>query len=115
MRARALWFLSGAAAGVAGTKFAKRKVAAMTNKLRPTNVAHSAGQAAQRTGHRVVDAVREGVVSARRKERELIAQREGRLVRLADQLDDGDELYVDGEAVDTGRVIVMRQRSNRSG
>jgi len=31
-------------------------------------------------------------------------------VRLTDHLTEGDELLVDGEAVESGRVIVMRQR-----
>jgi hypothetical protein len=31
-------------------------------------------------------------------------------VRLGDHLTEGDQLLVDGEAVESGRVIVMRQR-----
>ena len=107
---RAAWFVSGIAAGVAGTGYAKRKVSAAANKLRPSNVAHSATDAMGRGVHRVTDAVKEGVSAARRRERELKAERDGMLVRLSDHLTEGDELLVDGEAVESGRVIVMRQR-----
>ena len=107
---RTVWFVSGAVAGAAGTGYAKRKVAAAANKLRPSNVAHTATGALGRGVHRVTDAVKEGVSAARRRERELKAEREGRLVRMGDHLTEGDQLLVDGEAVESGRVIVMRQR-----
>lgn len=107
---RAVWFVSGIAAGAAGTSYAKRKVTAAANKLRPSNVAHSATDAMGRGVHRVADAVKEGVTAGRRRERELKAERDGMVVRLSDHLTEGDELLVDGEAVESGRVIVMRQR-----
>lgn len=108
---RAAWFAGGVAAGVMGAGYAKRKVVATANKLKPANVARSASDAVGRGFHRVTDAVREGVTAARRRERELKAERDGRLVRLTDHLSEGDELLVDGEAVESGRVIVMRQRN----
>ena len=52
--------------------------------------------------------MREGVTAGRRREHELRAERDGRLVRLSDYLDDGDQVVVDGEPIDSGRVIVMR-------
>lgn len=107
---RVAWFVSGVAAGAAGTGYAKRKVSAAANKLRPSNVASSATEAVSRGVHRVTDAVKEGVSAARRRERELKAERDGLLVRLSDHLTEGDELLVDGEAIESGRVIVMRQR-----
>ena len=107
---RTVWFVSGVAAGAAGTGYAKRKVAAAANKLRPSNVASTATGAVSRGVHRVADAVKEGVSAARRRERELKAERDGLLVRLSDHLTEGDQLLVDGEAVESGRVIVMRQR-----
>jgi hypothetical protein len=107
---RTVWFVGGVAAGAAGTSYAKRKVAAAANKLRPSNVAHSATGAVSRSVHRITDAVKEGVSAARRRERELRAERDGLVVRLCDQLTEGDQLLVDGEAVESGRVIVMRQR-----
>jgi len=98
---RAAWFVGGVAAGVTGAAYTKRKVTAAANKLKPSNVAHSATGAVNRGVHRVTDAV---------KEREMKAERDGLLVRLSDHLTEGDELLVDGEAVESGRVIVMRQR-----
>ena len=47
------------------------------------------------------------------RERELIAERDGRLVRLGDHLQPGDELLVDGEPVESGRVILMRRPRSR--
>jgi hypothetical protein len=113
MKTRLIWFVGGAAVGAAGAGAAKRKVAETAERLRPRNVAHATGGAVRRSGRRVVDAVRDGVVTARRRERVMIAEREGRLVRLAEHLEEGDELYVDGQAVETARVIVMRRRDGR--
>lgn len=110
MMRRAAWFVGGIAAGVTGAGYTKRKVAAAVGKLKPSNVAHSASTAVGRGVHRVTDAVKEGVGAARRRERELKAERDGMLIRLSDHLTEGDELLVDGEAVESGRVIVMRQR-----
>jgi hypothetical protein len=107
---RAVWFVGGVATGVAGVRYTKRKVTAAAEKLKPANVAQSASDAMSRGVHRVADAVKEGVVEGRRRERELKAERDGRLVRLSDHLSDGDELLVDGDTVESGRVIVMRQR-----
>jgi hypothetical protein len=107
---RVTWFVTGAAAGATGAVYAKRKVVAVVESMRPANLAGSAGSAARRARHRVSEAVREGVTAGRRREHELRAERDGRLVRLSDYLDDGDEVVVDGEPIDSGRVIVMRQR-----
>lgn len=106
---RVVWFASGVAAGVAGAGYAKRKVASAANRLRPSNVARSATGAARRGSRRAADAVREGVAAARRRENELRAERDGRLVRLRDHLGDGEEVLVDGETVEPGRVILMRK------
>lgn len=106
---RTVWFLGGVAAGVSGSRYARRKVNETVDRLRPANLVDSAGRAANGLGGRVVDAVKEGVSAGRRHERELRAQRDGRLVRLADHLHDDDELLIDGEIVDSGRVIVMRR------
>ena len=100
---RAVWFVGGVAAGATGTGYVKRKISAAANKLKPTNVAHSAASALGRGLHRVTDAAKEGVTAARRRERELTAERDGLLVRLSDHLGDGDELLVDGELVESGR------------
>ena len=110
---RVVWFVGGVATGAAGAGYTKRKVAAAANRMRPTNVAHSATAALRRGSRRVVGAVHEGVTAARRRENELRAERDGRLVRLHDALDDGDEVLVDGEIVEPGRVILLR-RPDRS-
>jgi hypothetical protein len=47
---------------------------------------------------------------ASQHEDELRAKREGRLESLEDHVEPGDKVFVDGQAVDSGRVIVMRQR-----
>ena len=107
---RVVWFAGGVAAGATGAGYAKRKIVATANRLKPTNIARTASRAVGRGYHRVTDAVSEGVTAARRRERELKAERDGRLVRLTDHLTEGDELLVDGETVESGRVIVMRRR-----
>jgi hypothetical protein len=85
-------------------------VAAVASKVRPSYVAGSATAAVRGATQRVAGAVREGIDSARRRERVLRAERDGRLVRLSDYLGEGDEVVVDGEPVDSARVIVLRQR-----
>ncbi len=107
---RAVWFVGGVATGVAGAGYAKRKVTVAARRLAPSNVARGATGSVKRTGRRVADAVREGRHAARVRERELIAERDGRLVHLGDHLQPGDELLVDGEPVESGRVILMRRR-----
>lgn len=106
---RAVWFVGGVAAGAAGAGYAKRKVTVAARKLAPNNVARSAVGTVRRSSHRVADAVREGRASARLRERELRAERDGRLVRIGDHLHPDDEVLVDGEPVESGRVILMRR------
>lgn len=107
---RLTWFVGGIAAGAAGTSYVKRKVVAAADRVRPRNLATSAGGAARRAGGRVRDAVGEGVSAARRRERELRAERDGDLVRLGDYLEPDDQLLIDGETVEPARVIVLRRR-----
>jgi hypothetical protein len=106
---RAVWFVGGVVAGVAGTGYAKRKVTTTARKLAPANVARGAADTVKRSGRRVADAVREGRNAAQVRERELRAERDGRLVRIGDHLRPGDELLVDGQPVESGRVILMRR------
>lgn len=106
---RTIWFVSGVATGAVGVGYAKRKVSAAAHRLAPANVARGAAHNARRSGRRVVDAVREGRDAARIRERELRAEREGRIVRLDDHLQPGDEVLVDGTPVASARVILMRQ------
>jgi hypothetical protein len=106
---RAVWFCGGVVTGAAGVGYAKRKVAAAADRMRPANVANAASAAIRRRGQRVVGAVQGGVSSALRRENEVRAEREGRLVRLHDHLDEGDQVLVDGEVVEPARVILMRR------
>ncbi|HAP78553.1 MAG TPA: hypothetical protein DCR14_21030 [Acidimicrobiaceae bacterium] len=106
---RLTWFVGGAIAGVAGTNVAKRKVKAAAAELAPVNVA-------RKTRDRVKDAVAEGRRAMKAKEAELRARRDGRADSLADALDEGDEVFVDGRPVEPGQVIVLRQvRDNAQG
>lgn len=106
---RVVWFVGGVATGAAGVGYAKRKALAAADRMRPSNVAHTATTALRRGGRRVTGAVHEGFTAARRREDELRAERDGRLVHLHDHLADGDEVLVDGEIVEPGRVILMRR------
>lgn len=106
---RVVWFVGGVATGAAGVGYAKRKITRAAHALAPANVARGAAGSVRRTGTRVADAVREGRRAAQLRERELRAERDGRLVRLGDHLHPGDEVLVDGEPVESGRVILMRR------
>jgi hypothetical protein len=103
---RLTWFVSGAVAGVAGAGIAKRKVKQAASQLAPKNVA-------QGITTRVRESVVEGRMAMRAKEAELRARLDGRAVRLADDLDDGDEVLVDGVPVEPGQVIVLKQVRDR--
>lgn len=110
MMRRVMWFAGGVAAGAAGAGVAKRKMSAAARRLAPVNVAKGAVDGARRNGRRVADALREGRQAAGVREREMRAERDGRLVRLGDHLDPDDEVLVDGTPVESGRVILMRRR-----
>jgi hypothetical protein len=103
---RLTWFVGGAVAGVAGAGVAKRKVKKAATQLSPKHVAQSV------TG-RVRDAVAEGRQAMRAREAELRARVSGRATTLADELDDGDEVLVDGRPVKPGQVIVLKQVRDR--
>lgn len=107
---RTVWFVSGVAAGVAGAGYTKRKVTSAAQRLAPSNVAREATERARRTGRRVVEAAREGRQAAQVRERELRAQRDGRVVRFSDHLQPGDEVLVDGTPVESARVLLMRPK-----
>jgi hypothetical protein len=99
---RLVWFVGGAVAGLAGAGFAKRKMREVATELAPAHVAKKAGE-------RVRDAISEGRRAARLREAELKAALDGRGSTLADELDDGDTVLVDGHPVEPGQVIVLRQ------
>jgi hypothetical protein len=104
---RLTWFVSGAVAGMAGAGLAKRKVKQAATRLTPRTLAHS-------LSGRVRDALAEGRLAMRAKESELHARYDGRVSTLADDLEEGDEVLVDGRPVEPGQVIVLKQLRDRS-
>ena len=107
---RVTWFAGGVAAGAVGANYARRKLRATAAQITPAHVARTVADRARDAGRDLVDAVREGRHVARQHEDELRAKREGRLESLTDHVDPGDRVYVDGVPVESGRVILMRQR-----
>jgi hypothetical protein len=107
---RLTWFVGGVAAGATGASYAKKKVKEKAAQVSPTGVARSAAQRAKQTAGHVVDAVREGREAMSQHEDELKAKRDGRLVTLAEHVAPGDQVFVDGVEVESGRVIVMRPK-----
>lgn len=107
---RLTWFAGGVAAGAAGASYAKKKVKEKAAQVSPAGVARSAAQRAKQTASHVVDAVREGREVMNQHEDELKAKRDGRLVTLAEHVAPGDQVFVDGVEVESGRVIVMRPK-----
>jgi hypothetical protein len=104
---RMTWFVGGAVAGIAGAGAAKRKMKRAATHLAPKSVVHGLSD-------RVHDAFAEGRRAMRAREAELRARLDGRASNLADDLDDGDEVLVDGRVVEPGQVIVLKQVRDRS-
>lgn len=109
---RFVWFVIGAFTGaltmvVTGRKV-KRRVEKVSN-LTPVKVVRDATSSVRNTVNDVSDAVREGRDAMRTKENELRARVEGRASRLDDELHEDDTVLVDGEPVEPGRVVVLRQ------
>lgn len=107
---RITWFVTGVAAGATGASYATKKIKHKAAQITPANVAKGAAGRARQGGRKVVDAVREGRAAMHAREDELKARRDARVETLDDHLDPGDRLLVDGQPVDTGRVIVLKQR-----
>ncbi len=110
MMKRVTWFAGGVVAGVATAGYAKKKVKETAAQISPAQAARSAAESVRAKSREVVDAVREGRQVMRTTEDELHARREGRLVSLDEHVAPGDQVYVDGVPVESGRVIVMRER-----
>lgn len=110
MMKRLTWFVGGVAAGATGANYAKKKVKEKAAQMSPTSVARSAANAARQTVGHVADAVREGRHAMRQHEDELKARRDGRLTSLDEHVAPTDQVFVDGVPVESGRVIVMRQK-----
>jgi hypothetical protein len=114
---RLTWFAGGVAAGAAGAGYAKRKVRRTVQRrvvdtasqLSPVHVARGAVDRAKRRSRDVADAVREGRTAMHHREDELKARRDGRVDTLDAHVGPEDQLLVDGQPVETGRVIVLRR------
>ena len=111
MMKRVTWFAGGIAAGIAGAGYAKKKVKEAASNVAPAHVAKAAVSKARAKTRDIADAVREGRAVMSQHEEELRAKNEGRLESLEDHVEPGDKVFVDGQPVDSARVIVMRQRS----
>src|SRR5690606_15784219 len=107
------WFVAGVAAGAAGAGYATRKVKSTAAQLAPTNVAKVAVGRARRQGRQLIDAINEGRAAMRIREDELKARRDARIATLDEHLEPGDQLLVDGQPVDSARVIVLKQQQPR--
>jgi len=111
---RIIWFISGAVAGVGGVLFAGKKVRRTVTGLGPVKVINRAAQSTRSRFSSISDAFSVGKEAMHDKENELKARRDGRIDSLSnhshlDPLQPGDEVLVDGERVEPGRVIVLRQ------
>jgi len=107
MMKRVTWFVGGAVAGAAGVTVAKRKVKQAANQLTPKRIVNGLSS-------RVHDAYIEGLRAMRTREIELRGRMDGTATSLADDLDEGDAVLVDGLPVEPGQVIVLKQVRDRS-
>ncbi|MGA9277660.1 hypothetical protein [Ilumatobacter sp.] len=107
---RVTWFVGGVAAGAAGASYAKKKVKEKAAQVSPAGVARSAASRTKQSALHVVGALREGREAMTQHEDELKARRDGRLVELSEHVSPGDQVFVDGVEVESGRVIVMRPK-----
>ena len=114
MMKRVTWFAGGVAVGVASAGYAKRKVKETAAQVAPAQIARSAADSVRSRSREVVDALREGREVMRHTEDELRARREGRVTSLDEHVGPRDQVYVDGVPVESGRVIVMRQKDRRA-
>jgi len=111
---RIVWFFSGAIAGIGGVLFAGKKVRRTVTSLGPVKVINRAANSTRSRFTSFTDAWTTGKEAMHDKENELKARRDGRVETLAshshlDPMQPGDEVIVDGERVEPGRVIVLRQ------
>jgi hypothetical protein len=114
MMKRVTWFAGGVVAGLASAGYAKKKVKATASQVAPAHIARSAAITVRSKTGDVVDAIREGRQVMKHTEDELRARREGRLTSLDEHVAPGDQVFVDGVPVESGRVIVMRRKEHRA-
>lgn len=82
MITRATWFVAGAAAGVVGATYTRRKVKAVAEQMAPANVAKSVAVRARSRGQDLVEAVKEGRLAMRAKEDQLRAGRDAEALAI---------------------------------
>lgn len=111
---RATWFAGGVVAGLASAGYAKKKVKQTAAQMAPAQIARSAAFTVRSKTRDVADAVREGRQVMKHTEDELRARREGRLTSLDEHVEPGDQVFVDGVPVESGRVIVMHRKERRA-
>ena len=109
---RIVWFVTGLLTGIVGMVVTGRKVRRRVDRvanLAPVKVVRDATQTVRQSVADVGDAVRDGRDAMRAKENELRARLDGRVSRLDEELEPDDAVLVDGEPVEPGRVVVLRQ------
>ncbi len=104
------WFVAGAAAGAGAMRMARRRVRSAVRQLSPRNVAGRVEQRVRSKVDEVGDAIREGRAAKANRERQLRAVVDNRVDPMTDHVGPGDTVLVDGEPIDAGRVIVLRDR-----
>lgn len=108
------WFVAGVTAGAGAMRMARRRVRSAARQLSPRHVRDRVQQRVRAKVDEVGDAIREGRVAKATREWQLRAVVDHRAESLADHVGPGDTLLVDGEPVDAGRVIVLRDRADSS-
>jgi hypothetical protein len=107
---RVSWFMAGAAAGVAGSEYARQKAKRAADRYKPAAVVRATALQLRVRSRDLVEALREGRHAMREKEAELIARRDGHVVNASDL---GARVIV----LDTGSVSTHpagpRRRSRR--
>lgn len=101
---RLSWFLGGAVAGVVGAGVTRKKVRTVAAELSPSNLARKATERAR-------EALLDGKQALKVKQVELRARltgSAGHAGTLADELEEGATVLVEGRPVEPGKVIVLR-------
>jgi hypothetical protein len=77
MMKRVTWFVAGAAAGVAGSEYARHKAKRAVDRYKPAAVVRATAEQLRVRSRDLVEALREGRHAMREKEAELLARRDG--------------------------------------
>ncbi len=108
---RFVWFVGGTIAGITGTLVAGRRVKKRVRTLAPVRVVQGTTSRLRGKVADLGEAFDEGRQAMHHREAELRARVEGRAVPLADvgqPISERDSLLIDGETVEPGRVVVLR-------